>query len=92
MEITWDPEKARSNAKKHGVRFPDVGAVFYDPVAISVQDLGSTDERRFVGIGADSLGRVVVVVYAYRGKDVRLISARKANKTECKVYEKRIRL
>jgi uncharacterized DUF497 family protein len=91
MEITWDPGKAKSNRLKHQVSFADVEAVFYDPNAISIEDMDSEGEARYVTVGADSLGRVVVVVYTYRESGIRLISARKANKTEQKVYEKGIR-
>jgi len=92
MEVTWDPVKARSNAKKHGISFPDAEAVFFDPFAISTQDLGSIDEPRFVGIGMDSLRRVLVVVYIFHENTIRLISARKANRVETRAYGKGIRL
>ncbi len=91
MKITWNPNKAQSNFYKHGVRFSDAEAVLFDPMAVSVQDLGSIDEPRFVGIGADNIGRLLVVIYTYRGNVIRLISARKANKVETKAYGKGIR-
>ena len=90
MEITWDPVKAKSNRLKHQVFFSDVEPVFYDPNAVSIEDVVSTGEERYITIGLDSLRRVVVVVYTYRESDIRLISARKASKTEQKVYEKGI--
>ena len=62
----WDPAKARSNLKKHGVSFADVEPVFYDPFALSFEGPGSTDENRYVVVGMDALSRVVVAVYAYR--------------------------
>ena len=90
-EITWDSVKAKSNRLKHRVFFSDVEPVFYDPNAISFEDTGSRDEARFIVIGLDSLGRLVVVAYTYRDSVIRLISARKASKSEQKVYEKGIR-
>lgn len=91
MKVTWDPKKAVSNSRKHGVCFSDVEAVLFDPHAVSMQDLGSIDEPRFVGIGADNIGRILVVIYTYRGDVIRLISARKANRVETRAYGKGIR-
>ena len=90
-EITWDPVKAKSNRLKHRVFFSEVEPVFYDPNAISIEDRESEDEARFIVIGLDSLARLVVVAYTYRDGVIRVISARKASKTEQKVYEKGIR-
>jgi len=85
--IVWDPEKARANLKKHGVRLSDAEAVLSDPWAITVEDDTAEGERRFVSIGADVVGRLLVVVHCYRGDDIRLISARLANRHERKQYE-----
>ena len=91
IEITWDSVKAKSNRLKHRVFFSDVEPVFYDPNAISFEDTYSKGEARFIVIGLDSLGRLVVVAYTYRCSVIRIISARKASKSEQKVYEKGIR-
>jgi len=64
--------------------------VFFDPNAISIEDTDSEDEARYLVIGLDSLGRLVVVTYTYRESVIRLISARKASKTEQRAYEKGI--
>jgi uncharacterized protein len=90
MDCQWDPEKARANFKKHGVEFADAVGVFDDPEAITLEDPDSEGEQRFVSIGLDFLGRIIVVAYTYRGDDLRLISARKATKKEVNIYEKRI--
>lgn len=91
MKITWDPVKAKTNRLKHRVFFSEVEPVFFDPNAISFEDPDSKGEDRYIVIGLDSLGRLVVVAYTYRDSVIRIISARKANKTEQKVYEKRVR-
>ena len=91
MKITWDSVKAKSNRLKHRVFFSEVEPVFYDPDAISFEDMESKGEARYVVIGLDSLARIVVVVYTYRGNMIRLISARRANKSEQQFYEKGIR-
>ena len=91
MDFEWDPAKARSNLAKHGVSFSDVETAFYDQHAISMPDSGASAEERFILVGMDALGKVVVVVYTYRGNSIRLISARKATKSERKSYEEGIR-
>src|SRR5260370_12640199 len=92
MTATWDPKKAQANFAKHGIRFSDAEAVLLDPNAISRDDPTADEERRFVSLGLDVVGRVVVVVYAYREEDMRLISARRATRNERHQYEKGIRL
>ena len=91
IEVTWDSVKAKSNRLKHGVFFSDVEPVFYDPNAISFEDRESEGEARYIVIGLDSLTRLLVVVYTCRDNIIRVISARKAGKSEQKVYEKGIR-
>ena len=91
LEIIWDSVKAKSNRLKQRVFFSEVEPVFYDPNAISFEDVNSKGEARFIVIGLDSLGRLVVVVYTYRNNVIRIISARKASKAEQKTYEKGIR-
>ena len=92
MEAEWDPAKARSNLAKHGISFADAALVLNDDFAISIPDLGLRGEERFVAVGADALGRILVVSYTYRRNDVRIISARRATLLERKEYGKRIRL
>ena len=90
MNIVWDPEKARINLEKHGIRFSDAEIVLYDPHALTQEDKDAVNEQRFVTIGMDAIGRVLIVVYTYRGEDIRLISARSATKRERERYEKGI--
>ncbi|MFZ0960267.1 MAG: BrnT family toxin [Terriglobia bacterium] len=88
MAIVWDRTKARKNVAKHGVRFADAVLVLDDPYAITLADNESEPaEARWVTLGADAQGRVLVVVYIYRGEDIRLISARPAEPRELKEYE-----
>jgi len=87
MRAVWDPRKARASLLKHGIRFADGECALFDPQAITTEDQTVRGERRFVSIGLDSLGRVLVVVYSYRGNDVRLISARRATRKERHQYE-----
>lgn len=83
----WDPVKARANLGKHGVDFADAVDLFQDDLAITVEDPDTEGERRFVMIGTDGLGRLLVVVFTWRGDAVRLISARRATPQERRRYE-----
>lgn len=87
MHVVWDPEKARANRQKHGVSFADAEAVLFDPQALIIEDPDTEDEQRYIALGLDSMGRVLVVVYMYRGEAIRLISARKASRGEREQYE-----
>ena len=90
MQITWDPRKAAINSKKHRIRFSDAEMVLYDPFAMTLENHDVDIEQRFVTIGADSIGRIITIVYSYHADTIRLISARKATQTERKQYEKGI--
>jgi len=85
MPIEWDPLKARSNSRKHGVQFADAVSALEDENGITVRDERG-DEERWVTIGMDALARVLVVVYTWRNEEPRLISARKATPAECRQY------
>ena len=90
MDVIWDPAKAEANLQKHGVRFSDAEAVLFDPLALSMEDEDAQGEDRYIAMGQDTVGRVLVVVYTYRGDTIRLISARPATHKEIKAYEKGI--
>jgi uncharacterized DUF497 family protein len=83
----WDTTKAKRNLQKHGVDFADAVGVFEDARALTIEDSTSEDEQRWVSIGMDCLGRVLVVVYTWRGDTIRLISARPATPRERQQYE-----
>jgi len=86
VRFDFDPAKAASNLKKHGVSFADAEGVFYDPLAIHQLDPDSEDEERFVAVGMGSTG-IILAVYTLRGEEIRLISARRATRREVKSYE-----
>lgn len=86
MNDEWDPNKAQSNREKHPIRFSDAIAVLEDPFAITIPD-DYADEERFITIGEDAFGEVVIVVYTYRGETtIRIISARPATQRERRMY------
>ena len=89
MNYQWDPQKATSNKRKHGVDFADAIGVFEDDWTLTIKEHTVEGEQRFVSVGMDFLGRVLVVVYTYRNDDIRIISARRATQMERKVYERK---
>ena len=89
MRIVWDVTKATANIRNHGVEFSHAATVLDDPMAVTIEDTRYAEER-FVTVGSDLLGRILVVVYAYSGEEeIRLISARKATPKERRVYEEK---
>jgi uncharacterized protein len=86
MSIEFDPVKARTNLRKHGVSFAHAEQALLDPMAFTIEDPESRTEQRFVTLGIDSLGRVIVVIHTQRDERTRLISARKASRGEADQY------
>jgi uncharacterized DUF497 family protein len=86
MDVEWDSGKAALNLHKHGVDFADAATVLYDELALTVPDVSAAEER-CATIGMDALGRILVIVYTWRGERIRLISARKASAWERRQYE-----
>lgn len=93
IRFEWDPRKAKSNETKHGVSFEEAQSVFFDEQALLLEDpQPRRAEERFVLLGLSARLRVLVVVHALRGEDViRIISARKATRSESQEYEHRLR-
>ena len=87
MRFEWDPAKNRSNIAKHGVDFADAVAVLEDDLAMTRPDPEKRGESRFVTLGQDAFGGLLVVVFTERGSRIRIISARPATKQERKSYE-----
>jgi uncharacterized DUF497 family protein len=85
VNYEWDPAKAGANYRKHKVHFADAVAVFSDEAAVTIED-EDHEERRFATLDMDAFARVLVVVYTWRGQDIRLISARKATASERERY------
>ena len=89
VSFEWNEEKRRQNLRKHGVEFADAVSALEDEEALTSADEDSDEEDRFVTLGADLFGRILVVVYTWRGDTVRLISARKATALERQQYGER---
>jgi len=94
-QFEWDPAKARQNARKHRITFERGATVFLDRNALSLFDeQHSEDEERWITLGLDHTGAVLVVCHTYHEETensarVRLISARKATKNEMKQYQRK---
>lgn len=93
LRFEWDPSKSIANVRKHGVSFREARTVFSDESGLLREDLGTVDEQRFVLLGLSSAVRLLVVVHTYRDDDhtIRLISARKATRSERAQYSARLR-
>ena len=86
----WDRRKAEANFNAHGVTFGEAVTVFQDPFSLTIVDARHSDEEeRYVEIGLSAFNRVLVVVYTERGANIRIISARKATKTERTTHEEK---
>jgi uncharacterized protein len=87
VAVEWDVGKAEANYRKHGVRFAEAEPVFDDDAITITDDDSDPHEVRFVSIGMGAKERVLVVVYCYRGENIRFISARVAGPDERSQYE-----
>ena len=89
----WDPNKAKTNLRKHRVSFEQASAIFLDPRMIAVFDSEHSEhEDRWATIGIDKNGILLVVVHTFQQLDVncckiRIVSARKAIRKESKQYQ-----
>ena len=95
IQFEWDSVKAKANLRKHGVAFEEAETVFSDDLALLIDDPDhSDDEERFVLLGLSTAPRILAVVHAHRSAPdtIRIISARKATKSERTTYVKRPRL
>jgi uncharacterized DUF497 family protein len=81
-DFEFDPVKAKANLRKHGVDFSHAEQALRDPGGVTIEDPDAKGEQRFVTLGMDALGRILVVIHTPRGNRVRTISARKASRGE----------
>lgn len=87
ITFEWDSHKADDNLRKHGVSFETACEAFFDPFVLWLDDEVVEGEMRETIIGMTVDWRLLYVVYAMRGDTIRLISVRKATRTERKRYE-----
>ena len=88
----WDPRKAASNLRRHGVSFEEAVGVFSDPLARIFDDEDhAIDERREIIVGHLTGERLLVVSFTEREDAIRILSARKVTRDERKDYEEGVR-
>ena len=88
MRFEWDENKATGNLLKHGVSFEEATTVFGDPLSDTFDDPDhSSQERRFIIIGASERGKMLVVTHTDDGETIRIISARAPTRGEREFYE-----
>ncbi len=86
MKVEWDPQKAASNKRKHGVSFHEAVTCFADPSGLLLEDEVHPERLALIGVSEES--RVLYTVFAERADDVvRIITARKATTHERRRYE-----
>jgi uncharacterized DUF497 family protein len=89
----WDLTKAKKNLQKHGVKFETAATVFRDPKAITIVDAEHSDrEERWLTLGIDNTGKLLVVVHTFESISqnhmlIRIISSRKADQKETTSYQ-----
>ena len=88
MAIHFDPSKERENRAKHGVSLTEGDGVLNDPLALTIEDSSAQGELRFITVGVNVVGVLMVVVWTQREQDYRLISVRLATPKERRAYEK----
>jgi uncharacterized DUF497 family protein len=88
LDVEWDPEKAASNASKHGVTFDEAATVLADVLSVTFPDLDhSGEEERLLLFGQSETGRFLVVSLTERDDAIRIISARQMTSRERREYE-----
>lgn len=86
MNYEWDINNAQLNLQNYEVDFADVVSVFADSAAIRIVDK-IPDKNRFITIGKNAFGEIIVVLYFWHNNKIQIVSARKATKLECKQYK-----
>ncbi len=86
MEFEWDERIRRTNIDKHGIDFMDAKEIWHGDILEIPSPQTHHGERRTIALGS-MRGRIVAVVYTWRRRKVRIISARKAREHEAKDYQ-----
>jgi uncharacterized protein len=89
MKYEWDEAKKRTNVAKHGLSFGDAEQVFAGPCVTFEDDRFAYGEERLITLGLLA-GRLVVITHAPRDDGTRIISVRKGNRREQKIYQERL--
>jgi len=90
VSTDFDPKKDAANINKHGVSLSEGDGVLNDPLALTVEDDSAEGEQRFVTVGTNVFGSLMVVVHTPRSDGTRTISVRKPDPKERRNYEKSV--
>ena len=93
IEFEWDSKKDKLNKSKHGVSFEEAKSVFFDPNARLIDDPDHSEtESRFILLGLSYSLKILIVCHCYKENDglIRIISARKADKSETIQYRENL--
>ena len=86
--FTWDKKKAAFNLRKHDIAFEEAATAFGDTLSLTTFNPDhSSDEDRFILLGASNRGRLLVVAHTEQSDTIRIISARLATRGERNIYE-----
>jgi hypothetical protein len=92
IDFEWDPSKARTNLRKHGVSFHEAATVLRDPLGITIYDPDHSEgEDRYITIGTSGGGRFLMVAHTERGDRIRIINARELTRAEREAHESEIK-
>lgn len=89
MVFEWDKYMNISNIKKHGIDFNDSPKIISNPMVTKVDDRKDYNEKSWISLGRLE-NMIVILAYAKSGKNIRIISIRKANKMQRKIYYEHI--
>jgi uncharacterized DUF497 family protein len=89
VKLIWDENKNQQNSLKHSLNFKDAELVFEGPTISFHNDRFNYGEARFITLGK-LVERILVIVHAQRDDMIRIISMRKANEREQKIYQQRL--
>ena len=87
MDYEWDLARESANRRKHGVAFADAVTALEDELALTKLDANGYEEVRFVSLGVDGHGRLLVTVFTQRSHRIRIISSRRVTSRERHQYE-----
>jgi hypothetical protein len=88
MKIEWNEDKNKTNIHKHGIDFHDAWRIFNDYMLKKIDDRYDYGEQRRISLG-QLYDAVVVMVYTIRNNSIRIISIRRANRNERKIYKEK---
>jgi len=88
LSVDWDPTKAASNLRKHGVSFEEAASAFADALSITLPDPDhSLEDERLLLLARATSGRFLIIAFTERGDSLRIISARLMTPRERRAYE-----